>query len=164
MVAYPAKTRSVYLDPTLDSMLTTLFSPGFLKEFGTDYSCDRAFNAQTSYPYNILSFSNKETGSLEKIVAEFALAGFEKEDIKVLVVEDELQISATDKEKEAEANKEIEVPYKYLHHGISKRQMKIAFKLGTKMDKDSIKSTFKNGMLNIEILAKKDLQKEITVE
>ena len=184
-----AVPRGPYAAIPFESFFETLFSPSFARSLVED--SDKAFTVQSSYPYNIKRIQDPETKALRKILIEFALAGFEREEIGVKAVDDEIRITTGDKASRvarkltedlaAECKKahgiecdvdevidsaedaEDDPEVVYLHHGISKRHLKVVFKLGSKMDKSGIKSTFRNGMLTVEVPAKADETKDIEI-
>ena len=186
-----AATRNALVASPIESFFETLFNPNYARHLTDDL--EKAFTVQASYPYNIKRIQDRDTGALRKILLEFAMAGFERDEISVKVVDDELfvvtgtkadqdsrefaerlasdardmhgvecsveDIVGDKEETETEADPEVV----YLHHGISKRHLRVSFKLGSKMDRSGIKSTFKVGLLVIEIPAKADETKEIAI-
>jgi len=113
---------------------TEVFDKLFGDEIGNEFR--KLYEVNTTYPYNIYTKD-------DVTVIEFALAGFSKEEISV-VIEDDLLVISTDSDDTAD-----EIVYK--HHGIAKRNMITKFTLGSKVDKDNIKSSFENGLLKIEL-------------
>lgn len=145
-----------YLSPTVHTknLFETLFNPTWFSAL--ESSANNALTLQTSYPYNIKSVWD-EDDKLQKILIEFALAGFDKSELDVKIVDDELQILTKHNPPEDDPKTTFN------HHGISKRDMKVVFKLGSKVNKTNIASTFKNGLLVIEIPTKVDETKVITI-
>ncbi len=183
-----AATRNALVASPIESFFETLFNPNYARHLTDDL--EKAFTVQANYPYNIKRVQDRDSGALRKILLEFAMAGFDRKEISVKVVDDELFIvtggrqaeesreyakGLTDiaKEQGVEIDPEsIIAPddeieddpeVVYLHHGISKRHLRVSFKLGSKMDRSGIKSTFKDGLLVIEIPAKADETKEIAI-
>lgn len=102
-------------------------------------------NNRGSYPYNEVSYLD-ENGKIKTCRLTFALAGFDKSEISVKVIADELLIQATKPE-----DKEDDKTVVYHHKGIAKRNFSTKYVLSSKVDKDSIKSSFINGILAIDI-------------
>lgn len=109
------------------------------------------FDSRSGYPYDIVLLEDRTT------ILKYALAGFTKEDIKVNVTGDSLNIEATTDAKDDESN------IRYLHKGIAERTLKVSWKLGPLVDKHSIKSSFEDGMLRIEIPVKEEELVDIKV-
>ena len=109
----------------------------------------------TTYPYNVKQLKNGT------IIIEFALAGWQRSEINVKVLGDDLYIEATksaeDKEK---SNKDVT----YLHHGLAQRSLKYTFKLGTLADKKKINCSFENGLLELTLPVLKEESFDINVD
>ena len=99
---------------------------------------------KTSVPYNVYQKYDKEYQLLATIV-EVALAGYNKEDISVQAVGDELQINAK-KAKEVE-----DESTKCIHRGVCRRAVQLEYKLTGIYDKSKIDSVYRNGLLTITI-------------
>jgi len=109
-------------------------------------------NLNASYPYNVINVHNEETGDVVSTRLEFAFAGFSKEDITVKVIDQELFITASNKD-------ELPVAWTFNHRGISKREFKTSIKLSPVANVPEIKSQYKDGLLVIDVPVK---AKEIT--
>lgn len=129
---FPAIFSSSWLSHLLDDT----------KQLGT------SVDVESTYPYDVYHKKDQK-GKESAIVLEFALVGFSKKDITIQVVDDEIRIET----KTGAVNGAIE--RQYVRQGIARRAMQIAFKLGATLEKDKITSSFKDGLLKIEIPFKK---------
>lgn len=118
----------------------TLFDARAMSKLFEDFDRD-LWESRSGYPYNVIQKG-------DTTILKYALAGFTKDDIKVNVSGDTLNIEAV-----ADAEKESE-DIKYLHRGIAERSLKVYWELGARADKKNIKSSFEDGMLIIEIPVK----------
>lgn len=96
-----------------------------------------AFNTTTqSYPpYNVVKIND------DKIVMEFAVAGFKKDDISITTEKNVLSIKAEKPEAEEK---------KYLHKGIAARKFSRAFSLPEYFEVES--AGFEDGILYIDLI------------
>lgn len=105
---------------------------GLVQEF------DKAFNKplNTTYPpYNIIKIND------DKIVMEFAVAGFKKDEISIKTEKNVLSISATKPETDEK---------EYLHKGIAARKFSRAFNLPEYYEVES--AGFEDGILYIDLI------------
>lgn len=149
------KTYSYSPSSIIDELFQSVTSPSFFKMLDEVADVSKAYNTTTSYPYNLKTVYKDDV--VVKDVIEFALAGFEKSDISVRVVDDKLYINTRKTLKDQPDNEVIK------HHGIAERELNIYFRLGSKQDKTNIKSSMKNGLLIIEIPYKADEQHLIEI-
>lgn len=89
-------------------------------------------------PYNIERKSNKKTGEALRIT--LAVAGFSRDELEVLIEENQLIISG---------KREDENSTGYLHRGIAARQFSRAFVLAEGMEVDG--AELENGLLSIDL-------------
>ena len=133
----------------------TVFTPnifdGLFKDMGDIFD-----TYKTSVPYNVLQTTDKD-GNILSTEIEVALAGYDKGDIKISVIGDELQINV-DKTGDQTRNGN------YIHKGISNRSIQLKFKLAGIYNKKGIKTTFKNGLLCILIPVSKEETTLIDIE
>lgn len=97
---------------------------------------------KVSYPMNVVKI--KKDGEITGCRLEYALAGFDKDEINLSLDGDVLKI-------EAEHKKEEQEDESYQHNGIAYRKLSAAYRLMDDADKDAITSDFKNGLLSITI-------------
>ena len=103
-------------------------------------------NNTTGYPYyNILKITHN------KYRISFALAGFSKDDVEILLEENILIVSSTVAEN-IDNNE-------YLYKGIANRSFQKKFQLAENVKVDN--AFFKNGLLNIDLLAIKPEIKKV---
>lgn len=99
-----------------------------------------------SYPINTYAVKN-DTDDVTGVIIEIALAGFEKDEIKVSVTKDQEIKVAVEK-------KPIDHPAANVYsitNGISYKASDVAFTCVVPIDPDKTKVSFKNGLLRIEV-------------
>tara|TARA_R110002020_G_scaffold41921_4_gene123208 strand:- start:556 stop:960 length:405 start_codon:yes stop_codon:yes gene_type:complete len=97
-------------------------------------------NAKTKLPINVPY--NSYVLSDKTYVVEFALAGYEKDQIKIEVDNSILRIDVsnnTDEDKD------------YIHHGIKSQGMLLKLQIVNGYDANNIKPSYEQGILKIEI-------------
>lgn len=124
-----------------------IFHPSVFDEAFADID-DIFGKYKTNVPYNVKQKVDKN-GDVISCNIEVALAGYNKGDIVINVVDDELVIKVN--KAEGEADDDIN----WAHKGISQKSIHLKFKLGGMLNKTGIKSTFKNGLLTVDIPASK---------
>ena len=97
---------------------------------------------QVSYPMNVVKI--KKNGEITGCRLEYALAGFDKDEITLSLDGDVLRVEAEHKKEEQENES-------YQHNGIAYRKLSASYRLMDDADKDAITSGFKNGLLTITI-------------
>lgn len=133
----------------LPSIFDTITLDRFFKDF------DPLFfggNGQV-VPYDLVEHKDKD-GNLTDMELRYALAGYNENDIHIVVDDNRLVCKA---EKTQETEKETK---SYRHKGISSRRIQFAYTL-TGCEKDKITSSFDNGILsiNIPVAPKKEVKK-----
>lgn len=98
------------------------------------------FNTKTTYPYNI-------DAREDCVVVEIPLAGYKKENINLEIEENILSLKVSKKEEKDSTGK-------YIHKGISNRDLFFKWNLHSSLDSDNIESSFEDGMLKITIKAR----------
>ena len=100
---------------------------------------------RVGYPMNVVNIT--KDGEITGCRLEYALAGFDKKDIKVSVDVDMLCIVANHEDKNLENPDE-----QYEHNGISYRRMAVSYRLMDKAEKDNITCKFENGLLTVTVM------------
>lgn len=108
-------------------------------------------NAWSSDPCNVYTTKEGET------ILEFALVGAEKEDISVTISGQTLKIEASPPKFEEEENE-------FYQKKIAQRSLKKNYTLHERVDKDGIKSFYKNGLLKVTIPVEKEEIRDIIVD
>lgn len=119
----------------------TIFNPSVFDDLFKDID-DVFGSCKTPVPYNVEQITDKD-GNVTSSRIEVALAGYDKNDIKIKIVGDELQILVNKTEKAGDKQ--------YIHKGISERSTQLKFKLSGIYDKQKVKSLYKNGLLTVEV-------------
>lgn len=115
---------------------------------------------KSNYPMNVIRIIKND-----EIVAyrlEFALAGFNKEDIEISVIGDVLRVATKMPKPIIDENNENEE--EIIYQGISYRDLSLHYKLMDNADKKNITSKFENGLLKITIPAKVEVEGFNTIE
>ena len=106
------------------------------------------------YPMDVKKVIDKETGRLKKLSFQIALAGIEKENIKVQLKNKKyLTISVQKPDEEAASENDVE-EYEYVNKGISYRDSEISFRIFQDIDLDKFKPSYKDGLLTIDLYVK----------
>ncbi len=132
----------------------TVFVPSFFDSFLTEF--DDMFGKENGVPYNVVQCVKDNQVKATQI--EVALAGYDKSEIKVRVVDDELRIFVEKLEKKEEITRQ------YLHKGLSERSIQLKFTLSGMYDKTKIKSSFENGLLIVNMPVSEEKVKDINIE
>jgi len=133
-----------------------VFSPTIEKEFERIVSEFLNFENPDLYKTSAVTYPNNfyvqysEAGEVIKTVIQFALAGVPKDAINIEVEGNKLVINVQDKTNINEQDKY----YKYFYNNITKRKMHIYYTLSDKCSIENIKTTYKDGLLTIEIPSK----------
>lgn len=145
--------------------LPSLFDPASIgrildqmtQSLGEPYMTDEFLGGKGTYPSNYKEvYSDK--GQLESCQLEFALAGYEMKDISVVFNEDTQTLTVeAEKETEQENSKE-----KYIRRNISSKKMKQIYHLSG-IDHSKIVSSFKNGILKIELPTIKEVPEKKSI-
>ena len=115
---------------------------------------------KSNYPMNVIRIIKND-----EIVAyrlEYALAGFNKEDIEISVIGDVLRVAT--KMSKPIIDEKNENEEEIVYQGISYRDLSIHYKLMDNADKKNITSKFENGLLKITIPAKVEFDGYNTIE
>lgn len=146
-------TNSIIRNRRIPSIITSNFFDELVDEL---FDHQKAFNVPATYPYDI-SITKDENGNTISYKITYALAGIEKNNIDIKVVKDQLAICVKKKEETKEDN------VTYLHKGISHRTMDAKFNVGKDVDVDNITSKFENGLLEIFVPIKAEVNKELNI-
>jgi HSP20 family molecular chaperone IbpA len=139
------------------SSLPTIFTPTLIDRFFNEYG-DDWYAIKDTYPYNITQKRDK-SGEILGTNITFALAGVSKEQLSVKIEDGSLTVAVNKVDKAEQEDVEVH----YLHRGISNRSMKIKFNLYN-VDTDKISSSFRDGMLEIELPTKTKTIKTISID
>jgi len=136
--------------------LDQFFDKFFLKSIFTE-----KYPTSTKFPFYNAYVEFNEDDNPQKLVMEFAVAGFSKDELKVEIVEDTLIVSGEKKKDE-----EKHLKRKYYQRGITTQNFQIKFTklLDGKMDTENTNVTFENGILKIEIPFKQETIKKRKLE
>lgn len=132
-----------------------------------DTSLLKAKSEKTFPPYNFIEYSD-EDGEPHKLVCEFAVAGYSKDELEITFSADDrvLKINGSRKVKYPETRKDgkggdLPANARYLHLGIAARHFFNAFQVQEGYEVGETK--LENGILTIELNYIKPKQKEQTV-
>ena len=134
-----------------------LFHPNLFEDVFTDTE-DIFGRFKEAVPYNVVQKKDTD-GNVISTCVEIALAGYDKDDIKIHVIGDELLIHVNKVQNGLNEGSES-----YVHKGISQRSLELKFKLSGVADGENIKSVFKNGLLNVVVPACKAKTIDVKVE
>lgn len=137
-----------------NNVLDRLFAPTkelermFSEIFNDDFFQPARWVKETSaYPMNVVNV--KQDGKTVAKRLEYALAGFDKSEIKLSLKDGVLTIEAEHIPKE---NDDELTEY----NGISYKKMSVSYSLMENADTENIKSKFNNGLLSVTIPLKKE--------
>jgi HSP20 family protein len=116
---------------------------------------------EKTYPMNVVRIIKNDEVVAYRL--EYALAGFNKEDIKISVNGNILKIEASMPKEIIDDEKEDDGEI-IVYNGISYRDMSLSYKLMENADKKNITSKFENGLLKITIPAKVEAEDFNTIE
>ena len=107
------------------------------------------------YPMDIIKVFNKDTGKLKCLKFQIALAGLNKDELKVQLKDKKyLTISV----RQADSQSDDSVIEEYVNKGISYRDSEITFRIFQDVDLDKFKPLFRNGLLTIELFVKESIE------
>ena len=149
----PTKTLSPFHPDEFLTPFDRLFD-NLLSEFypHTSQELGDAFFEQGSYPkVDVISYS-------DKVLIEAEIPGLTKEDVTVNVTNNSLVISGNKQTK----TENVETKGgKYVRRELKRSGFQRSFDLGTNLDKTSIKASFKEGVLTVEVAKIKPTEPEI---
>jgi HSP20 family protein len=132
-------------DKMFDSMMFAMF-PDIKNVLGIEPF------GKTSYPkVNVISFE-------DRIEIEAEIAGYNKDDISVLVEDDVLSITGKTSKPAEQTDKSI-----YLLRELKRSSFSRSFRLADQLDSDNIGASFNNGLLLLTVPRKKPVQPEVKV-
>lgn len=133
---FPVITKYLF-----DNLMTETFNNDMLK-------------MKSGYPMNIVECVEMKDNA-EKVTGyrlEYALAGFNKNEIEIKVKDNILNIHVEKKERNyQEGNSQ-----NYLRQGISYKEFDVSYKLMDGVDKEKIKVSYENGILYINLPLKQE--------
>jgi HSP20 family molecular chaperone IbpA len=115
---------------------------GFFSEF------DKFFGNDQTVPCDVVQNKDKN-GDIVSTDIQYALAGYDKENITIDVKDNRLFLTVAKTEETDDSTKE------YLHKGISHRRIEAAYDLSG-YNKDAIGANFENGILKLSLPVKKE--------
>jgi HSP20 family molecular chaperone IbpA len=140
----------------LRNTLPAVLSKEFFRQI-EDFVEDGKLNSKPTYPYNFIEVYDDDGRQIEARI-EYALAGIPKDSISIKVVDDELQIDAVKVDRAVKPNEH------YAHQGISYRVLNERIKLSPMVDCANITSTFKDGILILELPIKQPEIKSVDIK
>lgn len=141
------------------NQLPALFNDNWFNSFFKDV--DKAFEAPgVHYPYNIIAHRSKETNEPFEYEIQIALAGLNRNDIKIQVKENKLIIGINPQEEKTPDDHFVS----YLRNGISYRKATLEFSLAKEVDATSIHSKFKEGLLKVYVPLIKQKPTDIIID
>lgn len=146
---------SSYQSTVKGSEFPTLVALDVFTEIMKDFGKFQDPYPKSVYPYNIKTIDNGKTS-----IIEFALAGWNKDEIKVSIKCDELIVEA----KSSEDNSKPKDGEIYLQRRIAKRSFKEVFVLNGAVNKTAITSTYVDGLLTITLPIKAEEIAEIEIK
>jgi HSP20 family molecular chaperone IbpA len=140
----------MYLDQIFDEIFSNFFNDQCrTKRLLTEASENKSI--QERFPtYPVSNYYLEPDGTN---VMEFAVLGFQREDLDVSIVDNILTISGEKCEEEEKAEKEGRL---YVHRRLAKRNFKNSYKLASRVDIDQLDISLKDGMLKIRIPLKEE--------
>ena len=131
--------------------IATLFNPSIFNDIldGVDVF------GKSTVPYNVEQIHDKDN-ELKATKIEIALAGYDKEDISIKVIGDELTVAA----KAKEDNKDRD----FIHKGIHQRSFTLTWTLAGPYDRKDVKGKFNNGLLTIYLNVVKEEVNTIQID
>lgn len=115
---------------------------GFFNEF------DKFFGRDQTVPCDVIQ-NKDQSGNIVSTDIQYALAGYDKENIAIDVKDNRLFLTVEKTEETDDSAKE------YLHKGISHRRIEVAYDLSG-YDKDAIAANFENGVLKLSLPVNKE--------
>lgn len=128
--------------PQVLNEIESFFNDSWMEDIFRDV--DRRFKTSAITNFPPCNISTDKEGTIK---FEFALAGYDEQDLSVNVEDDKLVISAAH-EAEEEAPEEEEA---FIHHGIRAREFRAVYPIGTRFDTTQAQAAFRNGILTVRI-------------
>lgn len=129
--------------PQVLNELESFFNDSWMEDIFRDV--DRRFRASSITSFPPCNISTDKEGTIK---FEFALAGYDEQDLTVNVEDDKLVISASHSAEESEDDTPEEA---YIHHGIRAREFRAVYPIGTRFDTTQAQAAFRNGILTVRI-------------
>lgn len=128
--------------PQVLNELESFFNDSWMEDIFRDV--DRRFKTASITNFPPCNISTDKEGTIK---FEFALAGYDEQDLNVNVEDDKLVISAS---HSAEGD-EVQEEEAYIHHGIRAREFRAVYPIGTRFDTTQAQAAFRNGILTVRI-------------
>lgn len=129
---------------------------------------DKFFGRDQIVPCDVIQHKDDQ-GNIVSTEIQYALAGYNKDNVAIEVNGDRLYLTVDKTEKTEDIPEKSEKPEKpknkeYLHKGISHRRIEAAYSLNG-YDKDNIQASFTNGVLSLNLpVTHKSESKKIEVK
>ena len=130
--------------PQVLNELESFFNDSWMEDIFRDV--DRRFKTSSITNFPPCNISTDKEGTIK---FEFALAGYEEQDLSVNVEDDKLVISASHSVEDDENESQEEEAY--IHHGIRAREFRAVYPIGTRFDTTQAQAAFRNGILTVRI-------------
>jgi HSP20 family molecular chaperone IbpA len=115
------------------------------------------------YPIDIKRVYSKSTGNFIKLEFEIALAGVEKDEIKVQLKKNKFLTIKIERDAIG-IDEDEDVEYIYSSKALTNKNGEITFKIFTEVDTEKFKPSFKNGILKIELYSKEQTNDDDVIE
>jgi HSP20 family protein len=141
------------------SELDSLFEGFFSKDWGFDVSVFEDMQPKGSFPK--VNVSETDDG----YNAEIAVAGFNKDEMQLMLKDNDLIISA-EKSEESNNDEEKEDSCRYLCREIAHRSFKRVIRFPHPVDVDTLNAEYKDGMIKFSVSKKNVIENKdaITIE
>lgn len=137
-----ARNTALMTLPRAFAEIDSFFNDSWMEDIFRDV--DRRFKTASITSFPPCNISTDKEGTIK---FEFALAGYEEQDLHVNVEDDKLIISASRSAEETQEQEEAA----YFHHGIRARDFRAVYPIGTRFDTTQAQAMFRNGILTVRI-------------
>lgn len=132
--------------PQVLNELDSFFNSDWMEDIFRDF--DRTYRSMSIANFPPCNISTDKDGTIK---FEFALAGYNEDDLNVDIEDDKLVVSASRREEEGNETEEA-----FIHHGIRAREFRVAYPIGPRFDSTKAKAAYRNGMLTVTIPVAED--------
>lgn len=126
-----------------NNRIPAIFNSNLFDEFFVDFDTqfDKFFGSNQVVPYDVIQRKDA-SGNITATEIQYALAGYDKDNIFIEIDDDVMSIKINKDEKVEDKNES------YLHKGISRRRIEFSYGLSG-YNKEKISSSFRNGILKV---------------